>query len=240
MKVMPLDDPIVVTGMGALGAGAANPAELYAAALRGRSPAEWMNLEGISDSIAVSRAPDPVLPSPELRYARRLDRSAHLALAAARQAIATARLGDGIDQGEVGVVIGSSRGPIERTVASTLDAAWSQMSPTTSAETTPASLSGMIAQAYGFGASISMVSATCASAAAAINIAALQLAMGEAQAVVVGGAEAPLIPLLAAQLRAARVMGWDEDPALTCRPFDVSRNGLMMGEGAAVLVLERA
>ena len=98
----------------------------------------------------------------------------------------------------------------------------------------------MIAQAFGFGGATATVTATCASGATAIAIGAAQLIAGEAEAVVVGGAEAALIPLLAAQLVAARVVGHDDDPAQTCKPFDVSRNGLMLGEGAAVLVLERA
>jgi len=46
------------------------------------------------------------------------------------------------------------------------------------------------------------------------------------------------VPLMAVQLMAARVTGWHDDPRLTCRPFDLTRNGLMMGEGAGFLVLE--
>jgi 3-oxoacyl-[acyl-carrier-protein] synthase II len=233
-------DPIVVTGMGALAAGVTGPEELYHVALRGESPGEWLTLEGMAQAVAVSRAPDPELPGPELRYARRLDRSAQLALAAARQAIDAAGLRGAVDANEVGVIIGSSRGPISRTAESVRDTQRSALSPTTSAETTPASLSGMIAQANGFGGSALLVSATCASGAAAIAIGAAQLVAGDLDAVVVGGTEAPLIPLLVKQLQAARVTGWNEDPRLTCRPFDADRNGLMIGEGAAVLVLERA
>ncbi len=240
MSLQPLDDPIVVTGMGALSAGATTTHELFEIALRGRSPGEWLELPGLPGPVAVSRAPEPDLPGHELRYARRLDRSARLAFAAARQAIDAAGLVDGVDPAEVGVIIGSSRGPLARTVESALDAGSSAVSATTSAETTPASLSGMVAQAYRFGGSTLVVSATCASGATAISIGAALLVAGELQAVVVGGAEAPLISLMAAQLQAARVTGWDADPALTCKPFDRDRNGLMMGEGAAVLVLERA
>ncbi|MEP7360402.1 MAG: beta-ketoacyl synthase N-terminal-like domain-containing protein [Chloroflexota bacterium] len=240
MKRTPLDDPIVVTGMGAYGAGAATPAALYQTALRGRSVGEWLTLPGLAEPVAVSRAPDPALAQPELRYARRLDRSAQLAMAAAADAVNQSRLVHGVDPAEVGVVMGSSRGPIGRTLESADELARGAVGPTASAESTPASLSGMIAQAYGFGAATATLAATCASAATAICMGALLLAAGEAEAVVVGGAEAPLIPLLAAQLRAARVVGWDEDPAATCKPFDARRNGLMMGEGAAALVLERA
>ncbi|MEP7378629.1 MAG: beta-ketoacyl synthase N-terminal-like domain-containing protein [Chloroflexota bacterium] len=240
MSRAPLDDPIVVTGMGALGAGATTPAALYQTALHGRSVGEWLTLPGLAEPIAASRAPDPDLAETKLRYARRLDRSAQLALLAAAGAVAQSRVAEGVDPAEVSVIIGTSRGPIGRTLETADEQARGAVAATASAETTPASLSGMIAQAYGFGAATATLSATCASAATAICMGALQLVAGEAEAVVVGGAEAPLISLLAAQLRAARVTGWDEDPAATCKPFDVRRNGLMIGEGAAVLVLERA
>jgi 3-oxoacyl-[acyl-carrier-protein] synthase II len=234
------DDPIVVTGMGALGAGAATAVQLYRVAVRGESPADWLTLDGLAAPVAVSRAPDPQLPGPELRYARRLDRSAQLGLAAARQAIAQAGLAtDGVE-GEIGVIIGSSRGPVARTADSVREIERLPLSPTLSAETTPASLSGIIAQAHGFGGAALVVSATCASGATAIAIGAAQLLAGDVDVVVVGGTEAPLVPVMAAQLQAARVTGYDDDPAQTCKPFDTERNGLMMGEGAAVLVIERA
>ena len=98
----------------------------------------------------------------------------------------------------------------------------------------------MIAQAYGYGAATATLDGDLRIGRDGDLHGALRLVAGEADAVVVGGAEAPLIPLLAAQLRAARVVGWDEDPAATCKPFDARRNGLMIGEGAAVLVLEPA
>ena len=241
MAGRPLDDPIVVTGMGALAAGAATPHDLFEVALAGQSPAQWLTFDGLAGPMAGSCAPDPDLPGQEFRHARRLDRSARMALAAARQAIAEARFDEGVDRAEVGVVIGSSRGPLGRTLETVSERRErGAEAPTASAETTPASLSGAISQAFGFGGPSSTLAATCASAAHAICIGAIELLAGEVEAVVVGGAEAPLIALIASQLAAARVTGWDADPRLTCKPFDARRNGLMLGEGAAVLVLERA
>jgi 3-oxoacyl-(acyl-carrier-protein) synthase len=240
MNLRPLDDPIVVTGMGALAAGAATAHDLYAATLRGTSPADWVGIPGLEAPIAATRAPDPDLHGPNLRYARRLDRGAQLALGAARQAIETAQLAGTVDANEISVIVGTSRGPLERTVETAHEAERGSIAPTASAESTIASISGVISQAFGFGGPGSTVAATCASGASAICFGALQLLAGEVDAVVVGGAEASLVPVLAAQLRAAGVTGHDDDPRLTCKPFDLARNGLMIGEGAAMLVLERA
>jgi 3-oxoacyl-[acyl-carrier-protein] synthase II len=239
MSPRPLDDPIVVTGMGALAANVSSAERLFRAALEGRSSGDWLALDGLDEAIAAVRAPDPDLRGAELRYARRLDRSAQLAFAAAREAISAARLVDGIDPDNVGVLIGTSRGPLGRTLEIADDFRDGSIGPSATAESTLASLSGVISQAYGFGGPGATITATCASSATAICMAALHLIAGEADAVVTGGTEAPLNSIMAAQLRAARVTGFDEDPAATCKPFDARRNGLMMGEGAGILVLER-
>ncbi|MFM7102092.1 MAG: beta-ketoacyl-[acyl-carrier-protein] synthase family protein, partial [Verrucomicrobiota bacterium] len=84
------------------------------------------------------------------------------------------------------------------------------------------------------------VSASCASAALAIGMAAEQIVLGKAELMLAGGAEAPLVPAVLAPLEAAGILGSQEDPARACRPFDRTRNGLCPGEGAAFLVLESA
>jgi len=71
-------------------------------------------------------------------------------------------------------------------------------------------------------------------------LAAEQILLGKADAMIVGGAEAPLhLPLLA-QFESSGVLGFHEDARQTCRPFDASRNGLVLGEGSAFLILESA
>jgi len=82
------------------------------------------------------------------------------------------------------------------------------------------------------------VSATCASGAAAIALAAEQILLGKVEVALAGGAEAPLNPMVIAQLHAAGILGHDADPQLTCKPFGIARNGIVLGEGAGFLVLE--
>ncbi|MDQ3553741.1 MAG: hypothetical protein M3395_04970, partial [Chloroflexota bacterium] len=236
-------DPIVVTGMGSWSAGATGPDDLFRAVLAGRSPAAWVEV-GSPESpqrVAVCAAGEPELPATERRAARRLDRAAQLGLAAALRAFQDAGLGDApVDPERLGVVAGTGRGPIGRTLELAQDLAHSGVGPGASADSTPGSISGAIARSMGALGPSSTVMATCASAATAMATAAMHLLLDDADVMVAGGTEAPIVPLMVAQLGAAGVLGSDPDPSLTCRPFDVARTGLVVGEGAAFLVLERA
>ena len=237
-------DPIVVTGMGAWGAAGTSASATYASALTGRSTARWQDLHwpGGSARTAVCRAEDPRSDDPAMRPARRLDRAALMGLSAAHEAWSDAAVGEdpGLDMARVGVFTGMSRGPIAKGLETAEALAAGRLRPSSGAEATLASVNGVISQSLGLrGPSMSVV-ATCTSAANAIGVAALHLLNGDVDVAICGGVEAPLVPLICAQLEAAGVAGHDDDPERTCRPFDVHRNGLVLGEGAAFLVLERA
>ena len=232
-------ETVVVTGIGAHAGGSRSSSELYAMVLAGHSPAEWVSLAGVTGLMAAVVASDPILSGADLRRARSLDRAAQLALAATRQAADQAGISGAVDPTRVGVMMGTSRGPITRTLETALQFATGRLSASASADSTPGSISGLLAQVLKAGGPSATVVATCASGATAIALGALHLLADEADAVIVGGADAPVIPLIAAQLMAAGVTGRHESPELTCRPYDVRRNGLVIGEGAAAMVLER-
>ena len=81
----------------------------------------------------------------------------------------------------------------------------------------------------------------CSSAADALGLAAETIRRGEADVVVAGGSEAPLCEMAMAGFASARALsGRNDDPQAASRPFDAERDGFVMGEGAAVLILERA
>jgi 3-oxoacyl-(acyl-carrier-protein) synthase len=61
---------------------------------------------------------------------------------------------------------------------------------------------------------------------------------GDARAIICGGTDEPVLPLFVAGFQALRGVAYDEDPAKACKPFDARRNGFVVGEGAAALVLE--
>jgi 3-oxoacyl-[acyl-carrier-protein] synthase II len=218
------DTPIVVTGLGVFSAAGTTVGDLWTSALKARSPAQW-------------RAPFAVCTAPEYRAAARADRVVQLALAAARQAWDDARLSTTpLPPCRLGVIAGTSRGPVGKWTESVRE----RVLPTHAANCTIASLSGALSVHFKTHGPCFTVSATCASSANAIALGAEQILLGHADAVLAGGADASLDPTILAQLQAAGVLGSHLDPAQTCRPFAKDRNGTVLGEAGAFLVLESA
>jgi 3-oxoacyl-[acyl-carrier-protein] synthase II len=231
---------IVVTGLGALSAGADSPAALWKRAAAGESPAvPYRDLAFPAvPSIPACRIDREFNRDKTLRRAHRMDRAAQLALAAARQAYEGAGLGNqAVAPERVGVAVGSSRGPIRKWTETFDGLEKNRVLPSLAADSTPACLSGVISFGLGVGGPAYVVSAACTSGAQAIILAAEQLRAGAADAMIAGGVDAPLHGPLVAQFLAAGILDLAE-PDVACRPFDRDRRGTMLGEGAAFLVLE--
>ena len=231
------ENPVVVTGQGAFCGAGASVAELWQAVLRGESPADWLpeELSPAGLKVAGCRAANP----PLTRLTRKLDRSAQFAHAAALEAWSAARLDtQPVAAERVGIFVGTSRGAVGK-LADTLAAGLTRRArPSDAAHCSLANISGMLSLAFPAHGPALTVSATCASGAAAIALAAQQILLGTVDVAIAGGAEAPLNPLVLAQLHAAGILGHAADPRRTCKPFDVARNGIVLGEGAGFLVLE--
>lgn len=177
-------------------------------------------------------------------HARRMARFTQFAVAAARQAVRDAGLGPGRwDAARVGVVLGTAFGGIDVWQDQAYrfrDRGGRWMSPLT----VPLGLANMAAGAVvmdlGLHGPSLVVSTACASGTTAIGAALELVESGHCDIVLAGGAEAPVTSLVAAgfdRLRAlSRRVG---DPAAASRPFDRDRDGFVLGEGAAMLVLER-
>ncbi len=226
------DDPIAVTGLGIWCAAGISPSEVWSNVVAGRSCATLWSGPELPRPVAVCRAPEPP-PVSALPQARRMDRSVRLALAAAFPAFAEARL-DTVDPARIAILVGNSRGPVEQ---------WNQPAParprpTRVAHTAIASLSGALSLALRVRGPCLTVSATCASAAHALALGALLLRSGAVDAVLAGGAEAPLHPALLRQFEAAQLLSRHPEPHRACRPFASDRDGIVPAEGAAFLVLE--
>jgi 3-oxoacyl-(acyl-carrier-protein) synthase len=234
-------DPLVITGTGVVSAAGLDPQTLWNSAYEARSPANWLPADGGDDpeKIAACAVPQLECPAPNLQPGfGQLDRVCQLGLKAAYQAYEQAQLAD-VDPGRLGIVAGTSRGPVHKG-AEILDRlhAGRRTPAHLAPNATIASLSGALALKLKTRGPAFTVSASCASSGLAVILGAQQILAGEADAMLVGGAEAPLTPAVIQPFRAAGLLGTHADPRQTCRPFDRSRNGTVLGEGAGFLVLE--
>jgi 3-oxoacyl-(acyl-carrier-protein) synthase len=236
------DNPIAVTGMGCFCAAGDSVDALWEAVAAGKSPAAWREFDFESKNLrfAVCRAPEPDITHPLMHPVRKMDRCVQMAWLAANQSWAQAQLAGAYPMTRVGIIVASSRGPVGKQKETFKFVGVRKYPPSLATSSTFASLSGALGQAFKISGLGVTVSATCASAAFAIGLAAEQILLGKADAVLVGGTEAPLQSSILAQLNAAGVIGSHSDAEQTCRPFDVTRNGLIPGEGSGFLVLEPA
>ncbi len=175
------------------------------------------------------------------REARRMDRAARLAVAAAAQALADAG-GEATDPQRTGAVIANVHGGAE-TLQRASVAFFSEGIDRVSPFTVPLGLTNAAVAAVmrvnGFRGPSSTVTTACAAATDAIGLAALLIRSGRADAVLAGGAEAPVSPLVVAGYRRLGALSSSGRPAAeVSRPFDRGRDGFVIAEGAGVLLLE--
>jgi beta-ketoacyl-acyl-carrier-protein synthase II len=176
------------------------------------------------------------------REARHMDRFAQFALAASLQAVAHAELEITPENKErIGVIIGSGIGGIgtlfEQMKVFTQRGP-QRVSPFLVPMMIPDSAGGLIAIHLGVrGVNMAVVTA-CATGTNAVGEAAETIRRGSADIMLAGGSEAAIVPLAMAGLGVMTALSTCEDPARACRPFDLHRDGFIMGEGAAVLLLE--
>lgn len=177
------------------------------------------------------------------KEARRLDRFILLAVAAAREAMEdSALLQAQIDKTRVGVAVGSGIGGLDTSTEAirTIDQKGPRkVSPFTVPYMITNMASGYLSILYGLqGPNLCHVSA-CATGAHSLGEAARMIERGDADVMLAGGAEAPVTELSLAAFSSMKALSTrNEEPERASRPFDLDRDGFVMGEGAAVLVLE--
>ena len=174
--------------------------------------------------------------------ARRLDRNVLLSLGAAREAVADAGLEGAYAADRVGILFGTAIGGfigIMEQAEVMRERGPDRVAPTFIPNVLVDTASGQLAISLGFrGPNYAPVSA-CATGSTAVGEAAELIKRGDADAVLAGGGEACLHPLILAGFSAMRgLAAEDEYPPRASRPFDATRAGFVMGEGACVLVLE--
>jgi len=179
----------------------------------------------------------------ERNRARRMERYAQFSVAASRQALEDAALDPaGEDPERVGVQMGSALGGVaygETQFTSYVGRGVRGVDPMLALAVFNGAASCNVAIEFGFTGPNSTNGMSCASGAIAIGDGWRMIRDGDAEVVLSGGVEAPLAPLCYGAFAIIRAMSTrNDDPQRASRPFDAGRDGFVMGEGAAVLVLE--
>jgi 3-oxoacyl-[acyl-carrier-protein] synthase II len=179
----------------------------------------------------------------EERRARRLDRFGHFSVAAARLALADAELAlEREDRDRVGAMMGTALGGVafgESQYRAFVQGGPRAVDPSLALTVFAGAASCNVAIEFGLCGPNSTNGMSCASGTIAVGEAFRAIVRDEADAMLAGGAEAPLAPLCFGAFSIIRAMSTrNDDPSRASRPFDRGRDGFVMGEGAAVLVLE--
>lgn len=242
---------VVVTGLGATTPLGGDVASTWSAMLAGRSgvrllPQEFIDVLPVHIGAPVAVDPLDVLDRVQ---ARRLDRTAQLALIAAREAWADAGLAapgadDAVDPDRLGVVVGTGIGGVLTTLANydTLkEKGARRVSPLAVPMLMPNSPAAAIALELVARAGVHTPISACASGAEAIGQGMEMIRSGRADVVVCGGTEAAIHPLpIAAFANMQALSRRNDEPERASRPYDKGRDGFVYGEGSGVVVLESA
>ncbi|GGR89863.1 3-oxoacyl-[acyl-carrier-protein] synthase 2 [Streptomyces humidus] len=253
--MIPTNRTVVVTGIGATTPLGGDAASTWEGLVAGKSGVraleeEWASDQAVRIAARVAVEPLEVIPRPQ---ARKLDRSAQFALIAAQEAWKDAgfsgKAGEEGSEGDVepdrlGAVIASGIGGVTTLLDQydvLKDKGVRRVSPHTVPMLMPNSPSANVGLLVGARAGVHTPVSACASGAEAIGYAIEMIRTGRADVVVAGGTEAAIHPLPIAAFGNMMAMSKNnEDPQGASRPYDVARDGFVMGEGAGVIVLESA
>src|SRR5437016_13520594 len=235
---------VVVTGLGAVTPLGNSAPETWRAALAGESGIDWIRAFDAGEYpvrvAAEVKDFDPTgVASPKEQ--RKLDRNVLMALAAGKEAVENAGL-NGFDPHRVGIAFGSAIGGIAGIMQQgevLRERGYERISPSFIPSVLVDAASGQLAISLGIkGPNYAPVSA-CATGSHAVGEAAELIKRGDADAMLAGGTEAAIQPIILAGFVAMRgLAAEDEQPPRASRPSDATRAGFVMGEGACVLVLE--
>lgn len=245
---------VAVTGVGVVAPGGIGASAFWDLLTEGRTatrPISLFDASAFRSRVAAECDFDPIAAGLDDAAAARMDRAAQFAVVSAREAIADSGLDlGGLAPDRIGTVIGSAVGctmRLEEYYVKTTDRGrhWltdpARSSPYLYDYLVPSSMARDVAWEAGAEGPVALVSTGCTSGLDAIGHAAQLIEEGSADVVIAGATEAPISPISAACFDAIRATSPNNDePESASRPFDLRRDGFILGEGAAVLVLEEA
>src|SRR3954469_693428 len=234
-----------VTGLGMVSPLGNAVEDTWSALLDGRSgaaPITHFDATGFPVGFACEVKDLDVTQFVEAKAARRMDRCTHLLLAAARQAEHDSGLEIASVGESAGTAIGTALGGVasfEQTVLQLAERGPDRVSPFAIVQTLPNLPAGWVSIELGTRGPLLTQSTACAASNMAIGDALDSIRLGRADVMFCGGTEAPVTPVAVAGFSAMRALSSrNDDPTAASRPFDGGRDGFVIAEAAAVLVLE--
>ncbi len=247
-----MNRPVVITGIGVRAPGAHGTKEFWDMLTEGRTATRRITFFDPSpyrSQVAGEIDFSPVWEGLSQREIRRMDRATQFAVVCAQDAVRDSGVDfAGIDPVRVGVTVGSAVAAAtsleqEYLILSDtgrnwlVDGGW--LSPHMFDYLAPSVMPAEVAWKVGAEGPVSMVSNGCTSGLDAVGYAWQLIQEGAADVMVAGAADAPITPIVVACFDAIRATtSYNDDPATASRPFDRSRNGFVLAEGAAMFVLE--
>jgi nodulation protein E len=233
-----LNQRVVITGLGAISALGHTTSQFWDALKHGRSgiqalkglPTEQLKIQ-IGAEVPDYRPEDYFSPQ-DLPL---LDRFSQFALLASREALADAGLDEAAVHGAA-AIIGTGcggKGTDEQTYQCLYEQGKSRLHPLTIPRGMPSAAASQVSMQSGITGPVFSVTSACASAAHATSVAMSMIRSGLVNVAITGGTDAPFTYGLMKAWEALRVLSND-----SCRPFSVDRSGLVLGEGAGIVVLE--
>jgi 3-oxoacyl-[acyl-carrier-protein] synthase II len=243
---MPEPRRVVVTGLGAVTPVGNSVPEAWANLLAGCSGIDTLSLfdtsaYGVKIGGEIKNfKPEDHIASKELRH---MDRSAKFGMVAAKEAVADSGLNIVDDCPErVGVIMGTAAGGVDRIISQhlvLLERGPDRVSPMFLPHFLPDSTSGLVAIALGAEGPNMAVASACATGSHAVGEAFKTVLRDDADVMVAGGTEASILPVIfAGFINMKALSSRNDEPRKASRPFDAERDGFVIAEGAAVLVLE--
>jgi 3-oxoacyl-[acyl-carrier-protein] synthase II len=245
---------VVVTGMGATTPLGGDVTSTWDGLIAGRNgvttnDAEWAERFDMPSRLVAPLAVDPseVLPRVQLR---RMDRCEQIALIAARQAWADAGYEmpsdehEPVDPDRLGVALGAGIGGVGTLLGQDdllEEHGLRKVSPLTVPMLMPNGPAALVSIDLRARAGVHSPASACATGAESLSLAFDMIRAGRADVVVAGGAEACILPITVAGFAQSRTLSLrNDEPDRASRPFDIDRDGFVLGEGAGVLILESA
>ncbi|TDD12627.1 beta-ketoacyl-[acyl-carrier-protein] synthase family protein [Nonomuraea diastatica] len=242
---------VVVTGIGVVAPGDPGTKAFWEMLTAGRTATRTITFfdpSGFRSRMAAECDFDPASEGLSAQEVRRMDRAAQLGVVAAREAWADSGLGQDVAPERVSVNLGSAVGSTmsleeEYVVLSDGGRRWlvddAYGVPHLYGFMAPSTLAAEVAWSCGAEGQVGLISTGCTSGLDAIGLGARLIRQGTADVVVAGATDAPISPITSACFDAIKATSPNnDDPEHASRPFDLNRDGFVLGEGAAVLVLE--